>query len=146
MAIDETGKWWVGSEVADIGGFLDDYSAEGHKVTDFRISKCACGSEAFHLLADDNEGVAKRICAACGNEHFICDSAEYWEDAEPETWKCVECGDDVCNIGVGFALYNARDAIKWLYVGCRCSKCHILGCFAGWKIAYEPSLQLMDQV
>jgi hypothetical protein len=35
--------------------------------------------------------------------------------------------------------------VHWLYVGCRCAKCGVLGCMVDWKVAYEPSLQLLDQ-
>jgi len=146
MAIDTTGKWWIGSQAEDIKGFLEAYTAEEYPATEFRIAKCSCGSVVFNLEADDEEGCAKRTCAKCNAEHFICDSGEYWEDATPEKWKCVECKSNATNIGVGFSLYDDKNAIRWLYVGVRCAKCGILGCFAGWKVAYEPSLQLMDQV
>jgi hypothetical protein len=36
--------------------------------------------------------------------------------------------------------------VHWLYVGERCVRCGTLGCFAGWKIAYSPSKQLLEQV
>lgn len=145
MTIDTSGEWWVGSEPGDIKGFLEAYTEDEYLSDEFRLSKCTCGSVEFQLEADDEEGAAKRICAKCGSEHYICDSEEYWEDAEPETWECVECGSKSANIGVGFSLYEDKGAIRWLYVGERCSKCGVLGCFAGWKIAYEPSLQLMEQ-
>ena len=110
-----------------------------------RYWKCTCGSEVFRLLADDNEGCAKRICASCANEALICDSAEYWDDAAPEEWKCIECGSTTANVGVGFSLYDDGE-IRWLYVGERCATCGVLGCFAGWKVAYAPSKQLFEQV
>jgi len=49
------------------------------------------------------------------------------------------------HIGIGFSLYDDGE-IRWLYVGERCATCGILGCFAGWKIAYSPSKQLLEQV
>lgn len=146
MTIETTGKWWVGSEPADIKGFLEAYTEEEYPATEFRLAKCSCGSIDFSLEADDSEGCAKRACVKCGTDHFICDSEEYWEDAEPEKWKCVECKSKATNIGVGFSLYNDKKAIRWLYVGVRCSNCGVLGCFAGWKVGYEPSLQLMENV
>ena len=146
MSIDESGKWWVGSEPGDIRGFLEAYATEGYEVHDFRLATCECGSHSFHLEADDNEGVAKRTCSKCTRHHFLCDSEEYWEDAEPQMWKCIECNSEDANIGVGFSLYEDDGEIRWLYVGYRCARCGVLGCFAGWKIAYAPSKQLMDQV
>ena len=146
MAIDTTGKWWIGSEPTDIQGFLEAYTEEEYPATEFRLAKCSCGSIDFNLEADDAEGCAKRTCTKCGAEDFICDSEEYYEDADPEKWKCVECKSKSTNVGAGFSLYDDKSAVRWLYVGVRCSKCGILGCFAGWKVAYEPSLHLMDQV
>jgi hypothetical protein len=146
MSIDESGKWRVGSVPGDIRGFLEAYATEGYEVHDFRLARCECGSNSFHLEADDNEGVAKRTCSKCTRHHFLCDCEEYWEDAEPEMWKCIECKSEDANIGVGFSLYEDDGEIRWLYVGYRCARCGVLGCFAGWKIAYAPSKQLIDQV
>ena len=145
MAVDASGEWWVGSQPEDIAEFLIGYASKGYEVTDFRLAKCGCGSLSFRLFADDNEGTAKRICTSCAAEHFVCDSGEYWAEAEPEECIC-SCGCSSQNVGVGFSVYEDREAVKWLYVGVRCIRCGILGCFAGWKIAYSPSMQLMDQV
>jgi len=147
MTIDDSGKWWVGSAPDDIRGFLEAYAEEGYEVHQFRLARCDCGSLEFHLEADDNEGVACRACAECGHQHYICDSERYWEDAEVETWKCVECDSIESNVGVGFSMYeDDPTAIKWLYVGVRCPKCGVLGCFAGWKIAMGDVLHLLEQV
>jgi hypothetical protein len=145
MSTDTSGKWWVGSEPEDIRAFLQGYASPGYEVHEFRLATCICGSNAFLLEADDSEGVAKRVCASCSREHLLCDSAEYWQDAEPERWQC-ECGSRRTNVGVGFSLYDDDHEIRWLYVGCRCAQCGILGCFAGWKVAYAPSRHLLDQV
>jgi hypothetical protein len=146
MAIDKSGKWWIGSTPEDIGEYLDAFSEDSYPVHEFRLARCDCGSLEFRLDACDDEGVARRICARCKKEHFICDSEESWEEAEPEQWKCVECKSKTTNIGVGFALYDDRKNIHWLYVGQRCARCGVLGCFASWKIGYGPSLPLIDQV
>lgn len=145
MSIDKSGKWWVGTRPEDIKEYLEAYSAEGYPTSEFRKSKCGCGSEVFELWADDEEGCAKRTCISCGQERLICDSEEYWQDASPERWKCVECGSTGANVGVGFSLYDGGE-LRWVYVGERCSNCGILGCFAGWKIGYSPSKQLLEAV
>jgi hypothetical protein len=144
MSIDTSGKWWVGTGAQDMEEYLKAYSAQSYKVQEFRLSKCACGSLEFQLDADDDSGVAKRTCAKCKQEHFICDSEEFWEEAEPQHWKC-DCGSAATNVGVGFSLRESGGEIRWLYVGCRCAKCGCLGCFAGWKIDYAPSRQLLEQ-
>lgn len=146
MTIDTTGQWWVGSDPNDIAVFLEAYSEDGYKTEEFRLSRCNCGSVEFLLEADDDEGAARRTCVKCGAEHFICDSGEYWKDAKPEEWRCTECKSKHTNVGVGFALYAEDKEIKWLYVGCRCANCGVLGCFAGWKVGYAPSRQLLDLV
>jgi hypothetical protein len=145
MSIDKSGKWWVGTNAGDINEYLGAYSADGYKTTQFRQAICTCGSDEFRLLADDDEGCAQRTCASCGGKHFICDSEEFWADASPEEWKCIECGSTRTNVGVGFSLYEDGE-VRWLYIGVRCAVCGILGCFAGWKVAYAPSKLLFNQV
>ena len=147
MAIDNSGEWWVGSEPEDIRGFLEGYAPEGYEVHRFCLARCDCGSVEFHLEADDDEGVAKRRCGRCDTEHFICDSAEYWDEAQPEQCRCAECACDVMNVGVGFSQYpDSTTSIRWLYVGVRCANCGVLGCFAGWKVALDDVAYMFDQV
>lgn len=144
MTIDTSGTWWTSSDPGDIRGFLEAYSSDGgYPIDEFTLSRCSCGSTDFQLDADDTEGCAKRMCKACSEEHYICDSEEYWEDAEPEHWTCIECKKDTCNVGAGFALYPDSRDIKWIYIGCRCPTCGILGCFAGWKVGYGDSQHLI---
>ena len=145
MSIDKTGKWWVGTEPSDLHAYLVAYAEDAYTLNEFRLAKCSCGSDIFYLAADDDEGVAKRTCAGCSSEHFICDSEEFWTNAEPEELICVECGSRQANIGVGFSL-NDKGDVRWLYVGVRCVSCNVLGCFAGWKVAYSPSHHLIDRV
>jgi hypothetical protein len=141
MAIDESGKWWTGTAPDDVRGYLEAYAEDGYQVHDFRLARCPCGCVEFRLEADDNEGVARRTCTSCGEIRFIADSAEYWSDAEPEVWKCVECSSETTNVGVGFSLYEDNRGIRWLFVGVRCARCGILGCFAEWKVGTDdPSI------
>ena len=138
MSIDTSGKWWVGTNPKDIKEYVETYTSKSYKMDEFRLAKCACGSVDFQLDADDNEGVAKRTCTKCSQQHFLCDSEEFAEEVENEHWHC-ECGSEATNIGVGFSLRKKGGEIRWLYVGCRCAKCGILGCFADWKIDYAFS-------
>lgn len=147
MTIDKYGKCWIGSEPNDLAEYLEAFSSDsGYKSEEFRLSKCSCGSISFQLEADDNEGTARRTCTQCHAKYFICDSEEYWEDSEPEQWHCISCNSSNTNIGVGFALYPKDKEIKWLYLGVRCVKCGVLGCFADWKVAYAPSRHLLELV
>ena len=144
MTIETSGKWWVGSEPSDIGEYLTAYGADNAPVSAFRLSRCVCSSFTFRLDADDNQGCAKRTCTDCSREHLICDSAEYWDESSPEHWRCIECGSEQANVGVAFSLYEDGE-VRWLYVGERCANCGVLSCFAGWKVAYSPSAQLLSQ-
>jgi hypothetical protein len=145
MTIDTSGKWWVGSTADDLKAYLDAFSSDGYQTHEFRLARCQCGNENFHLWADDGEGTAKRICSSCGSEHLVCDSEEYWEESAPSEWMCIECESKVANVGVGFSLYEDGE-VRWLYVGERCALCGVLGCVTQWKVAYAPSKQLLDQV
>ena len=145
MTIDKTGKWWVGSDEADLEEYLKAYSADGYITHEFRLANCPCGSASFLLWADDGEGTAKRICSLCNSIHYLCDSEEYWTEETSVEWKCVECGSKLANIGVGFSLYEDGE-VRWLYVGERCTQCGVMGCAAQWKVAYIPSKQLIEQV
>lgn len=146
MSIQKSGRWWVGRESQDIQQFLEAYAPRGFEVREFRLARCICGGERFKLLADDEEGFAERVCVACGRHHLVCDSDEYQTEAKPQAFKCVECGLEEANIGVGFSLYEGDGEIRWLYVGVRCPRCGVLGCFAGWKIGFSPSRHLLDRV
>jgi hypothetical protein len=146
VSIDTTGKWWVGTEPDDIACFLRDHGKDSYHVHEFRLSRCRCGSVEFHLDADDNAGVAKRTCVKCKSEHFICDCAKYWGTASPERCRCVVCPSDVVNIGVGYSLYpESSTSILWVYIGVRCVRCGLLGCFAGWKICQDDVAHLFEQ-
>jgi hypothetical protein len=145
MTIDTSGEWWKGSEPADLRKYLEAFTAEGYKAEEFRLSVCACGSDRFHLLADQEEGGAERTCIVCNHRHLICDSAECWEEAEPIEYDCVECASKTCNVGVGYALRETGKEIRWIYIGVRCTKCGILGCITDWKVSYAPTRHMLEQ-
>lgn len=146
MAIDKSGKWWVSGAADDLQEYLKAFSEDSYPIHQFRLARCECGSVEFQLAFSDSDGVARRTCVACGKEHFMCDSGEFWDEAETERWQCVECVSTTANVGVGFSLYDDQKDIHWLYIAERCARCGVLGCCASWKIGYNPSLQLMDQV
>lgn len=144
--IDTSGKWWKGDSPGDIGEYLRRLSADSYGVNDFRLSTCKCGCVEFQVEADGEEGAARRTCKNCGLQTFICDSEEYWAEAEPAKIRCkckAKCIN--FNVGVGFALTQDKQAVRWIFIGIRCTACGILGSPAEWKIDYEPSLQLLRQ-
>jgi hypothetical protein len=145
MAINKSGKWWKGCNENDIKQYLEEYSEDGYRIHEFRLAKCKCGSTEFRVKFDNNGGVAKRKCKRCNTERYICDSEEHWEDSEIASFKCIECGSKISNVGAGFSLYDDGE-IFWWYLGVRCSKCGVLGCLFDCKIGYGPSKHLMEQV
>lgn len=145
--IDKSGEWWLGFSPFHLEEYLCALVNEenGYPIGAFRLAKCECGSDKFLLFADRDQGVARRICIKCKNKHFICDSEEFWKEASPTQWKCIECGSKYANIGVGFSLHDDGE-VRWIYVGQRCIGCNVLGEYVDWKIDYGPSKQLLDQV
>jgi hypothetical protein len=130
----------------DLDAFLRDSTADGYPATEIRFAKCGCGADVFAVAIDDNEGAASRTCVACKQNHLLCDSAEYWEDAEPEECACP-CAGESFNLAVGFALtQDGSGDVRWIHIGLRCVLCGELGLYGDWKIDYGPSAQLMDQV
>ena len=152
MTIDRSGKYWTGADTNDIHEYLSIFMVEdGQPLDEYRAVVCSCGTDTFFLEADRDEGTARRKCTNCKKVHFVCDSEEFWEESTPEKWKCM-CKSIETNLGVGFSFYEKTDSqdaepdIRWLYIGCRCVKCGVLGCFADWKVGYGPSFHLLNEV
>jgi hypothetical protein len=144
MSIDKSGTWWVGSAPEDLDEYLHAYSEDGHAISAFRLARCVCGSLEFTVEFDGDEGAARRTCTACHASHFMCESGEVWDDAEPEGWECTECATRRANVGGGFATRGAD--VRWVFVGVRCVGCGVLGCVAEWKVSHAPSANLIDLV
>jgi hypothetical protein len=144
VAIDTSGKCWVGSEAADIADFLKAYKAEGYEVDAIRLCKCRCGSTTFELAADRDEGCAQRACAVCRTKHLVCDSADHWQDAQPQSWTCSECQWNTCNLAVGFSLYEPEEGqrpdVRWISIGQRCTNCGTLASFVIGRSGPVPHL------
>ncbi|MBA3461348.1 MAG: hypothetical protein H0T46_15400 [Deltaproteobacteria bacterium] len=107
-------------------------------------ASCVCGQSVFALVVDADEGCAQRACTCCRRTHFVCDSGEYWEDAEPENFVC-RCGSSSFELAVAFSHGN-HTTVKWITVGNRCTKCGILGSAVDWKVDYEPTAHLYNEV
>jgi hypothetical protein len=142
MAIDTSGEWWKGIDFSDLAEYIRIYTEDGYPAEKIIQCKCQCGAGVFRLEADPDEGCAKRICAACGSEAFVCDSEEYWDDAEPIRCVCP-CGGELFELGVGFSFREDGD-VKWITVGERCVSCGALGSFVDWKIDYGPTEHLFE--
>ncbi len=142
MAIDKSAS--TGTEAAAIDEYFREFTAKGYPADRIVHARCTCGSDRFHLDADSDEGCARRECSRCHRAHLVCDSDEYWTDADPESTTCP-CGADVFEVAVAFSHREDR-SVKWITVGTRCTTCGILGAPVDWKIDYDPTDQLYDQV
>jgi len=144
LTIDKSGRWWKGEDFDDLAEYIRTLTAEGYPAERIVQSICACGGTVFRLEADAEEGCARRTCVGCEATAFICDSGEYWADAEPEPVACP-CGGEQFELGVGFSP-RANGDVRWITVGERCTRCGILGSATDWKIDYGPTDRLFDQV
>jgi hypothetical protein len=144
MTIDTSGKWWTGSEFADIEEYLRIYTADAYPASDIVQSVCNCGHTVFRVEGDRDQGCVRRTCAACKTSAFICDSGEYWDEAEPTKLSCRPCRGRQFEVGVAFSRHEDGD-VRWITTGERCVKCGVLGSFVEWKIDYSPTEHLLAQ-
>ncbi len=144
MAIDTSGEFWKGKSTDDLIEYIRILTKEGYPTSKHIVAKCSCGKQHFQLTADQDEGCAKRICASCGIEKFICDSEENWQGSSPKKLKC-NCRKDIFEIVVGFSLRDGGE-IKWVYIGERCVNCELLGSYVDWGIDYAPTKHLYSMV
>ncbi|MFN3653602.1 MAG: hypothetical protein ACK47B_28825 [Armatimonadota bacterium] len=146
MALRQRGEYSYGDAQADIRTYLLEYSdANAYVAEHFADAKCNCSGGRFRLLVDENVGAAVRICAVCRHEHPIGDSEDYLEEADLEEAECL-CGTEEFEITVGVALYRESEDVKWLYLGLRCPKCRLVGCYGDWKNEYENYRELLSRV
>lgn len=144
MAIDTSGDYWKGTDPSDIDEYLADYTREQYPADRCVHAKCACGADSFQLEVDPDESTAKRVCASCAAEALMLDAAEYWEDSAPAVVECA-CGSTIHEVAVGFS-HREDGSVKWVTIGVRCVGCGILGSPADWKIDYDPTEHLYQQV
>ncbi|MBQ8599029.1 MAG: hypothetical protein IJ411_02815 [Oscillospiraceae bacterium] len=139
--IDKTKKYWSGDCAADIDDYLRAYTELPE--LDVRPVTCSCGSDAFTILVDQEEGAVLLKCTHCAEEQFLLDSAEYWPSCQPKAGICRLCKGGEYNVRVG--LVRREDgSIQWVYVGNRCTKCGALGSYVDWGIDYESSDEMEE--
>nr|WP_202524340.1 hypothetical protein [Kitasatospora sp. SID7827] len=103
-----------------------------------------CGGRVFTVWVDDAQGCAGRECVRCEQRAFLADSAEVWQEAEPEVAEC-SCGGDEFEAAVAFSL-TADGEVRWVTVGLRCERDGALGVYTDWKIDYAPADHLLRAV
>jgi hypothetical protein len=127
----------------DLAGYIREYAADGHPVAEVIDAVCAeCNGATFRVLA--GEDCAVRLCTFCGNEHYLLDSADVWDSAEPAECECP-CGGEEFSVAAGFGRNDGGD-IDWAYIGLRCLRDGAHGVYADWKIDYAPAEHLLGLV
>jgi len=145
MAVNKKGKYWYGEKQDDIAHEIRRYSKSGYPALHYANARCRCGHAIFRLSLDDDQGAAVRTCDHCGREHAIGDSAEYLAEAQLQTCACP-CGEERLEITVGIAPYDDGQAVRWLYVGCRCPQCGLVAVYGDWKNEFEDYQGLLANV
>lgn len=134
--IDKTDEFWASATADDIDEYLKAYS--DNSALDVKPIICSCGGVTFTIKCDQDESVIGVKCECCGEEKLIADSADYWDDADPEDYECPLCKSRLYNVRVGFRRRRSG-SVKWVYIGVRCTQCKALGSPLDWKIDYEPT-------
>jgi hypothetical protein len=144
MAIDTSGKWYRGESFADLAGYIRLLTEDSYPADPILQAICVCGNTTFRLFADPAEGCAQRECTRCRQRTFICDSADYWDEAGPRQMRCP-VGHRIFELGVGFSLRRNAE-VRWITIGQRCVKCGALVSRVDWEVNYGPSRHLLTQV
>jgi hypothetical protein len=154
MTLERRGKWWHGTEAADIDAFLLQHCMGPpdvdvpHRVVHARCA--ACGGTVFWLAADESRAI-NRLCVIgdgerCPEEdvHFICGCGRYYDSDSDEDCVCP-CGEEHFEVAVGFghtlvAMEQGASRkngkvmpfVNWIYVAARCVDCGLIGLYSDW--------------
>jgi hypothetical protein len=151
MTLRKKRQRWYGDDHRDLREEMRRYSECGdYPIDNFTDVKCRCGCKRFKLFTDEDAGVALRECVDCKSEHLMGDSAEFADEADCGQHECV-CLKDVFEISVGIHRYREdedalSDDVRWLYIGCRCVACGLLGCYADWENEFEGFRKLLRKM
>lgn len=134
MTIDTTGKWWKGTEFADIETYLRELQPGGYPVHKIIQARCACGGTTFTLHVDQDEELAQTRCTACGKLAFVSDSEEHWSGASPRPMKCPSRHTNF-EVGLGLCVRDGDNGpwVRWMSLGTRCARCGTLASPLDWK-------------
>ena len=61
------------------------------------------------------------------------------------TLKKIKLKSKVYNVKVGF-VRRENGSVKWVYIGNRCTACGTLGSYLDWKIDYEPTDEMEQNI
>ncbi len=143
--IDMSKKYWTGDSPEDISEWLRLYARDD--VLDVKSVIChTCGGDSFELRVDQNEDAIQVKCTTCGTKKILLDCGDIWADAKPRLRKCSICKTSRSyNVRVGF-VRRENGSVKWVYIGNRCTECGTLGSYLDWKIDYEPTDEMEQNI
>jgi hypothetical protein len=146
MAVEKRGKYYYGDNQSDLRAEIARLSEQNaYPAEHFADAVCRCGGKLFRVNLDDVVGAAVRICVACSDEHPIGDSDEYLNEATLDECACA-CGGEQFEVTVGVSLYDDSEDVNWLYVGCRCPSCGLVGVYGDWSNEFEDYRALLARV
>jgi len=135
VAIDTSGKWWKGTEFADVEGYLRELKPGGYPVDRVIQGRCTCGSTVFEVEVDQDEELARTVCVECGRAGFVADAEEHWSDAKPRRIKCPGRHGRY-EVGLGLCIRDGQ-WVRWMSLGLRCTACGVLSSPVDWKSDLE---------
>ncbi len=142
--IDKSKKYWYGDCADDIDEYLRAYTMKD--TLDVKPVVChSCQSEALHLRIDSIEEAIQVKCPVCGYKKILLDCDEIWKEARPRLRKCAICKEKEHNVRVGL-LRRENGSVQWVYVGSRCVHCGVLASYLDWKINYEPTDKMENNI
>ena len=146
MALEKRGKYYYGDSKADVRHEMTRFSRlNEYECHHFAEVVCFYGNNLFTLYVDEDEGAGVRVCSSCADEHAIGDSGDYLADAELQRCECI-CDNRNFELTVGVSLYADSDDVRWLYLGCRCPQCGLLGVYGNWKNEFIGYRELLARV
>jgi hypothetical protein len=139
MALRRKGQYWYGDSAADIREVLAHPYHGALPCTHFADVVCECGGQVFDLLIDDEYREADFPCLSCDRNYLfhLADEDGRYEGApgsDTEFRACPCDNDPNCRleIVVGVRLGPGRDIPEQVSIGCRCTKCGLVGSYADW--------------
>ncbi|MDE6781059.1 MAG: hypothetical protein K2J40_06340 [Ruminococcus sp.] len=143
--IDKSGQYWHSECADDIDEYLKEYS-ENPSIDINSVVCRSCGKDIFKLWVDYDEEAIQVECTECGSKKILLDCVDVWEDASPELCKCPVCRKTGSyNVKAGF-IRKENHNVKWIYIGNRCTDCGVLGSCLDWKISYEPTDEMENNI
>ncbi|WP_433076888.1 hypothetical protein ACQP1P_33110 [Dactylosporangium sp. CA-052675] len=135
MALRFEDGWYVGDAADDLAEVLLINGADGYPVNEVRHSICSgCGAAVFEVHGVWEERVRKRICRSCGDQHYLLDSEDYWDDDSAYISVCT-CEEELFNVAVGYSMYaDEVGGIRSVAFVERCTACGRIGSPVEWML------------